>query len=232
MRPADKSALLQHRRFRLLLAYCSFNCRVGIIHPIFQRRYVATALQILSQLPRTCSPSRVEHLADKTAVYQWASVTAGRYGRVCGWFAGWWNFFAWIFGAASISAILGNQTVSMYSIMHPGFEAQPWHIFVSYLLCTWICCGTVLFANRALPMVGNLGSFFIVAGVIITIIVCAVMPHVQDVPYASNDFVWHDWINATGYTSDGFVFVAGMLNGAFAVGSTDCVTHLAEEIPQ
>lgn len=165
-------------------------------------------------------------------MYQWASITAGRHGRVCGWFAGWWNACAWIFGAASISAILGNQTVSMYSIFHPGFVAKPWHIFVSYLICTWICCCTVLFANRALPVIGNLGMFFIVSGVLITIIVCAVMPSVRDVSYATNDFVWHDWTNQTGYTSNGFVFVAGMLNGAYAVGSTDCVTHLAEEIPR
>lgn len=28
-------------------------------------------------------------------VYHWASITAGKYGRVCGFFAGFWNFFAW-----------------------------------------------------------------------------------------------------------------------------------------
>lgn len=26
-------------------------------------------------------------------VYHWASITGGRYGRICGWFAGWWNFW-------------------------------------------------------------------------------------------------------------------------------------------
>src|SRR5208282_1536737 len=124
--------------------------------------------------------------ADDFAVYHWASITAGKYGRVCGWFAGWWNFLAWIFGAASMSAILGNQTVSMYALFHPDFVAQPWHVFVSYLLCTWICCCTVMFANRGLPTIGNLGMVFIVAGVLITIIVCAVMPYVNGVDYASN----------------------------------------------
>lgn len=28
-------------------------------------------------------------------VYHWASITAGKYGRSCGFFAGYWNFFAW-----------------------------------------------------------------------------------------------------------------------------------------
>ena len=90
----------------------------------------------------------------------------------------------------------------------------------------------VLFGNRTLPIVGNLGGFLIIGGVFVTIIVCAVMPSVTGSGYATNDFVWKEWQNGAGYTSDGFVFLAGMLNGAYAVGTPDCVSHLAEEIPQ
>lgn len=131
-----------------------------------------------------------------------------------------------------MSAILGQQTVSMYALMHPGFVPQSWHIFVSFIICTWLCCAIVLFMNRFLPHIGNLGMFFILAGVFITIIVCAVMPHVNGTGYASNSDVWRTWQNGTGYSSEGFVFVAGMLNGAYSVGTPDCSTHLAEEIPR
>ncbi|KAL1963655.1 hypothetical protein VTN77DRAFT_7976 [Rasamsonia byssochlamydoides] len=167
-----------------------------------------------------------------SGVYHWATVTAGKYGRVCGWFAGYWNTLAWIFGAASMSAILGNQTVSMYALFHPDFIPKAWHVFVSFIICTWICCATVLFANRALPHIGNLGMVLILAGVFVTIVVCAVMPHVNGVGYATNEFVWRSWSNSTGYSSQGFVFVAGMLNGAYSVGTPDVTSHLAEEIPK
>ena len=80
-------------------------------------------------------------------------------------------------------------------------------------------------------MINNIGLLFILAGVIITIIVCAVMPHMNQTGYSSSSFVWADWSNQTGYSSSGFVFMAGMLNGAYAVGTPDCVSHLAEEIP-
>ncbi|KFY25224.1 hypothetical protein V491_01862 [Pseudogymnoascus sp. VKM F-3775] len=170
-------------------------------------------------------------MPSSSGVYHWASITAGKYGRPCGYFAGWWNFLAWVFGAASISSILANQTVSMYALFHPEFVAKSWHVFISYLICTWLCCLTVMFGNKALPMVGNIGGFLIIAGVLIVIITCAVMPKVNGLSYATDDFVWRDWQNLTGYKENGFVFVAGMLNGAFAVGSPDCVTHLAEEIP-
>lgn len=119
----------------------------------------------------------------------------------------------------------------MYATFHPDFVAQKWHVFISYTISTWISCATVLFANKLLPIIENLGLVFTVAGVFVTIVVCAVMPQVNGNPYASNASVWTEWANETGYASNRFVFLAGMLNGAYAVGTPDCTTHLAEEIP-
>ncbi|KAJ5433769.1 SNF2-related protein [Penicillium cf. griseofulvum] len=168
-----------------------------------------------------------------SGVYHWATITAGsKYGRVCGFYAGWWNCLAWILGAASMSLILAQQTVAMYALMHPGFTPSQWNVFVSFLLCTWTCCCIVLFMNRFLPFIGNLGMFFILAGVFVTIVVCAVMPRVNGSGYATDKLVWKTWENGTGYAQQGFVFVAGMLNGAYSVGTPDCSSHLAEEIPK
>ncbi len=161
-------------------------------------------------------------------VYHWSSVTAGRYGRVCGFFTGWWNFLAWLIGLAASAQIIGAQTVSMYSAFHPDFVTQRWHVFVAYIVCIWLCGFLVIFANRALPMLETLGGFLVLAGVFVTIVVCASMAPV----HATDGFVWREWQNSTGYGSDGFVFVLGMLNGAFAVGTPDVVSHLAEEIPR
>ena len=125
-----------------------------------------------------------------------------------------------------------NMILYAYKLYHPGFAVQQWHVFVSYLAVSWTCCLTVMFAQCALPWISRLGSFFIITGFFISIIVCAVMPSQTGAGYASHSFVWADWSNETGYSSDGFVFLAGMLNGAFAIGAIDCVTHIAEEIPQ
>jgi choline transport protein len=131
-----------------------------------------------------------------------------------------------------MSLILSNQLVSMYALFRTSFVAEAWHVFVTYLIITWVCCCIVLFGNRALPAIGNVGGFLILGGVFVTIVVVAIMPHVNGQPYASNDFVWKDWENLTGYSSNGFVFVAGMLNGAYSVGTPDLCSHLAEEIPR
>ena len=45
-------------------------------------------------------------IPSSAGVYQWASITPGpRWGRVIGFFAGYWNWLAWVFGAASMSLI-------------------------------------------------------------------------------------------------------------------------------
>ncbi|KAI4706616.1 hypothetical protein J4E89_008683 [Alternaria sp. Ai002NY15] len=179
-----------------------------------------------------CIAEMASAIPSSAGVYHWASVTGGaRFGKVIGFYAGWWNALGWIFGTASISSILANQIISMYGLFHPGYAFERWHVFIAYLIITWLACFVVMFANRALPKLTNIGLFFILMGVFVTIMVCAIMPSRTGKGYASNEFVWKDWQNQAGWKSDGFVFCAGMLNGAFAVGTPDCVSHLAEELP-
>ena len=165
-------------------------------------------------------------------VYHWATITAGpRYGRLCGWFAGWLNGLAWTFAVAGNCSMTGSMIVYSYALYHPEVKPQRWHVFVCYLIISWLCCLTVMFCQRALAIISRIGSFFIVVGFGITVLICAIMPSRDGAGYATNEFVWTDWNNITGY-SDGFTFLAGMLNGAFAIGAIDCVTHIAEEIPE
>ena len=168
-----------------------------------------------------CIAEMASAIPSSAGVYHWASITGGRYGRVLGYFAGWWNFFGWVFGTASMSSILANQVISMYGLFHPEYAYERWQVFVAYLLITWTACAVVMFANRALPTLTNIGLFLILAGCFITIMVCAIMPatSVGGSGHASSSFVWEEWANQTGWSSNGFVFCAGMLNGAYAVGT-------------
>lgn len=165
-------------------------------------------------------------------VYHWASVTPGKkWGPMCGWFAGWLDFLAWNFGVASNLNMVSNMIVYSYDLYHPGTNLQRWQVYVCFLILCWLTCCVVMFADWALPAINRIGSFLILGGWFVTVIVCATMPSATGKGHASNDFVWSKWQNNTGYGSNGFCFLLGMLNGAFAVGTPDCVTHLAEEIP-
>lgn len=147
-------------------------------------------------------------------------------------FAGWWNCLAWLLGFASTLQILGAQTVFMYAVMHDGFLTQLWHVFLTYIIFCWICVLIRLYVNRALPSIGMIEGFTVIAGVFISILVCAVVPYVNNRPYASIFFGWGDWQNQTGYFSSGFAFLLGMLNGASSIGTPNLTSHLAEEVPQ
>ena len=68
----------------------------------------------------------------------------------------------------------------------------------------------------------------VTVGGIVTIIVLAAMPK----QHASTEsvFIWNEENNVTGWGS-GVAFLIGVLNGAFAIGTPDGVTHMAEELP-
>ncbi|KAL8709202.1 MAG: hypothetical protein Q9220_006082 [cf. Caloplaca sp. 1 TL-2023] len=114
-------------------------------------------------------------------------------------------------GGATVQ-ISAAQTVSIYAVIYPSFTTKRWHVFVAYLISTWTYCFIVLYMNRALPTIEVMSGVSIIVGVLICIVVCL--------------------DNKTGYVSNGFVFLLGMLNGAFSVGTPDCITHLAEEVPR
>lgn len=180
-----------------------------------------------------CIAELASAIPSTAGVYHWASVTPGkRYGRLIGYYAGYWNYFGWMFGSASASAIVGNLCVQLYGVTHPDYSSKPWHVFMGYIIMLWTGCLFVCYANKLLPHLNIIGIFFIIVGGFITVVVCAAMPGQGGRPgHASNAFVWKDWVADLGYP-DGFIFLTGMLNGAYAIGTPDLVCHLAEEIPR
>lgn len=103
-------------------------------------------------------------------------------------------------------------------MFHDDYNYQQWHVLVCYLGLSWVCCAITIYGQKLLPLINDLGLFLIVGGVIITVLVCVILPTTSGRGYASSSFVWREWENNTGYSNDGWVFVMGMLNGAFALG--------------
>ena len=160
-------------------------------------------------------------------------MTAGRYGRIVGFFGGWWNYLGWTVAFASGVQITSLMVTSMYAIYHPDLTVQTWHVFVTYMIQVCILFSVAIWWNRILPSIELIGGVLTVLFCIITIIICVVLRGRGDpAANATDAFVWRDWQNLTGWTSDGFIFLLGMLNGAFTMGTPDIITHLAEEVPR
>jgi choline transport protein len=172
-------------------------------------------------------------IPSSAGVYHWASVTPGRrIGRVLGFFAGYWNCLAYAFGGASLAAAASNSILEMWSMTHDDYVSERWHVLVIYLIIIWGCALVVLFGNRWLPLVNNVFVFLGLGGWFVSVVAVAALPSQGGRSHASNHFVWQDWENNTGYVSNGLVFVLGMFNGVFNIGTPDCSTHMAEEVPR
>ncbi|KAJ4108685.1 hypothetical protein NW768_012162 [Fusarium equiseti] len=170
-------------------------------------------------------------MPSSAGVYYWASVTPGRRaGRVVGFFAGWWNYLAWICGAASMAAIWSSSTLQLYALKHPDYVVKETHVFLVYVITTWLACFSVCFAGRAMPILNQFGICWLLAGLVITIVVLAVVPSQSGGGgHATSSFVWLEWKADLGYPT-AIVFRGGMLNGAYSVGCPAAVSHLSEEI--
>ncbi|USW47738.1 Putative amino acid/polyamine transporter I [Septoria linicola] len=140
-------------------------------------------------------------------------------------FTGSLNFFGWIFDLASIATIPANVLVQMYAIFHPDFIIEAWHWYTALVCIIWFVTAFVIVCNGAIPYLQHVGLFLILVGGLITIIVVTSMPN----QHASNAFVWTEFTNLTGW-GNGVAFLTGVLNGAFAIGTPDSVTHMAEEL--
>lgn len=67
---------------------------------------LAVKVQMISELNQAdiLSQELASSMPSSAGVYHWASITPGpKYGRICGWFAGWWNTFAWICASGELS---------------------------------------------------------------------------------------------------------------------------------
>ncbi|PNP74111.1 hypothetical protein FNYG_12555 [Fusarium nygamai] len=116
-------------------------------------------------------------MPSSAGVYYWASVTPGkRYGRVVGFFAGWWNYLGWICAGASMAAIWSNSIIQSYALKHPDYVVKEVHVFVVFVISTWLACFSVCFAGRAMPLLNQFGIYWLLISLLITIVVLAAVP--------------------------------------------------------
>ncbi|KAK1996431.1 choline transporter [Colletotrichum falcatum] len=191
----------------------------GLLVAVFYYTFIGLSLSELASSVPTAG-----------GVYHWATIAGGpRRGRALGFFTGWINFYGWLFALASLLQISSNVAVSMYAVWNwVDYVSQPFHIYIGYLIILWASAAFVIFANKYAPYTQHAGTFFVLIGGGIVIIMLAAVPKSR----ASNHFVWasFDENNATGWPG-GIAFLLGVLNGAFTIGTPDSVTHMAEELP-
>lgn len=119
-----------------------------------------------------------------------------------------------------------ETVVAMYSIYHPEYSPQRYQIFIAFVVITLLDLSLVLFGQRFLSRAAVMMNVLLLICWFVSTMVCAIMPSQTGAGYASNAFVWTDFQNLTGWSSNGLVFLMSILNGAYAIGTPDGVAHL------
>ncbi|KAI8658002.1 hypothetical protein NCS57_01180600 [Fusarium keratoplasticum] len=137
---------------------------------------------------------------------------------------GWCLILAEVATGASCTLNSANIISTMVTIFHPNVDWQPYQTFLIYLLLLVVPILLNL-KPEVLPIYSTVGAVFTVLGFFgwaITVLVTA--------PKADAKFVFTTFLNNSGYSSNGWVFILGFYNPLYGLYGTDSMMHLVEEM--
>ncbi|GAA5961240.1 hypothetical protein JCM21900_005578 [Sporobolomyces salmonicolor] len=137
------------------------------------------------------------------------------FSNICG---GWSLIAAGVYIFAS--GILGIAVA-----WHPTYEQKNWHLVLLYLGLLVIFFFANLLMIRALDRMTTTFAVINISSVVATIIALAACAPVKSTP----KFVFTGFINETGWSNRGLVFLLGLLQSSFTIIGYDASTHLCEE---
>ncbi|KAJ9503093.1 hypothetical protein H2202_001247 [Exophiala xenobiotica] len=167
-------------------------------------------------------------LPHPTGQIYWAAVLyPPKYARGVSYLLGWLTCGAWFCAAAATYLFTAQLTMALVSVIRTNFVALPWHVYMAYIgvAAFAFCLNLPLFKlypyllNGLVPFI-NIGTIFVMIGLL-----------VRAHPKQSASFVFADFVNDTGWKSDGVVFFLGLLPGVGATIGFDAATHMTEELP-
>lgn len=124
-------------------------------------------------------------------------------------------------GCAANSALIVQAFVE---ITHPDIVWKSWMtwlIYSAWLLIPW----AINLRRELLPISNLLGALWIIGGGIAWAITFGIMAPKHDA-----SFIFTEWVNNSGYTSNGWVFIMSFYNPMYGLYGTDGVMHLVEEM--
>ncbi|KAF4963130.1 hypothetical protein FSARC_8843 [Fusarium sarcochroum] len=166
-------------------------------------------------------------MPDAGGQYFWTSQLASRrYSRFLSYLTGWIAWAGSLFTCASIALGVGGLIMGCIQMAHPALVLKPWMSFVCYQVVNLVCA---LFniSSTALPGV----TFFTLWTSIISFLVIILVVPAKADTHQSAKFVFTDFVNNTGWPSDGIAYIVGLINCNWAFNGLDCATHMAEEVP-
>ncbi|EEP81302.1 conserved hypothetical protein [Uncinocarpus reesii 1704] len=158
--------------------------------------------------------------------YHWTSILAPqRFTRGLSYACGAANIFSWISVCAGVSIIVPQLILAMVIFYNPGYEPQPWHYFLLYQAANFAIAAYNIFMLKRTSWIQDFGFTLTTSSFVVMVITCLA----RSTNKQSSDFVWTVFINNSGWSSDGIVFLTGLVSPNYICAGIDGAIHLAEE---
>ncbi|KAK4958973.1 hypothetical protein LTR10_003772 [Elasticomyces elasticus] len=160
------------------------------------------------------------------AQYHWTYMFAPpRFAAFITWMQGWITVFAWQATATSVVYLTATQIQGLIILNHASYIPQRWHGTLLMWAVVAVLFSVNVWAVRLLPLLEMVGGachvvFFII--LLVTLVTLA--------PHSSAEFVFTDFVNGGGWSSDGVSWCIGLLTVVYCFVGFDGTLHLAEEI--
>ncbi|WYZ35131.1 hypothetical protein EsH8_I_001407 [Colletotrichum jinshuiense] len=158
--------------------------------------------------------------------YHWTSILAPkRISRELSYCCGSINFLGWIANGAGFIIQMPVIVLSLASFLDPTYLPETWHIFLVFQAFNLAFTTYNIFLMKRTAWIHDIGFFFSLLGFFVVTVTCLVRSKQKQ----DNSFVWTTFVNETGWSSRGIVFLTGLLNPNFIYSGLDGAIHLAEE---
>ncbi|GME85662.1 unnamed protein product [Ambrosiozyma monospora] len=144
-----------------------------------------------------------------------------------------WSFLcgqlAWVgsvFTNASMAISLGTMLTAMYSLAHPDFTIETWHVFVAAEVAHWF----VFLFNCYQGWLPYLASFALYCSITSWLVISITVLGCSKGEFQPPSFVFKQFDNQTGWNSAAIAFITGLINPAWSFSCLDSATHMAEEV--
>lgn len=160
------------------------------------------------------------------AQYHWTALLAPvRFATGFSWCSGWITVFARTSLFASTSFVAAEWIEGVAALNYPNYSPTQWQTTMIYWGIILVTTAVNILGIRKFPHIETIAFVFFVSMFFVVIV-----PLVYLTPQSTSEFVFTDFENSTGWSSNGLVWFLGLLNAAYTFVGIDGTSHMSEEV--
>ncbi|KAI7848160.1 amino acid/polyamine transporter I [Circinella umbellata] len=159
-------------------------------------------------------------------LYFWVSRLAPpKYMPLACWLTGWFNWIGLVFGITSVDLGLSQFIAGVINVWQPEVDTS---VYMQYGIFVGILFIHGCLNSFAVSWNGWMNQFAFYANMLGILLIVVVGLSITR-PLATGDFVFSEFYNGSGFSSDGYAFLLVILQSQYTLSGYDSAAHMSEE---